>query len=155
MTNTPRKPLKQIVLLYNDRDRAEVLQIRRLMLPTLVAKDLWPWMASEDMSAFGDIFDNIEGAIRNAEGSIIFLGQHGLGRFQDNIERGAVATEVWQKGARYGTLLVHLHGGLSVPPSLLRWSSVNHDGELKDPDAIVQATLQRFGLHEQSTAGSS
>lgn len=137
---------KNIVLLYNDRDREEVLRIRACLRGPLVAHGLWPWMASEDMRAFGDLFTNIEGAIAGALGSIMFLGEHGLGRFQDNIERGAVATQIWLNGASYGRLLVLLRPGLQAPVPLLSWVSVNHDGALQGPQEIASAILQRFGF---------
>lgn len=137
---------RKIVLLYNDRDRGIVDDVYDRLVPRLSRHRIRPWQASRDMSAFGNLFDNIEDAIADALGAVMFLGPHGLGRFQDNIERGAVQTEQWQQGARYGALLVHLSGGLAVPRPLLRWASVNHDGALQAPAQLADAIVQRFGL---------
>lgn len=145
-----KMPTGKIVLLYNDLDRTEVAQIRECLRKPLSAHDLRPWMASEDMVAFGDLFTNIEGAISSALGSIMFLGEHGLGRFQQNIEQGAVATQAWIQGARYGRLLVLLRPRLQIPVPLMPWVSVNHDGALQGPEDIAAAILQRFGFDPQS-----
>ena len=115
-----RRQLQSIVLLYNDRDRPTVLTIRRLLTERLRGNGIVLWMASENLTAWGDIFEQIEDAISAAAGTVVFLGELGLGRFQRNIELGAVNTEVWQQGAAYGRLLVHLAPGIEVPRPLLR-----------------------------------
>jgi hypothetical protein len=141
---------RQIVLLHNDRDAPVVREIYKELAGQLRDRAVRPWMASEDMSAFGDMFDNIEGAIARAMGVVVFLGQHGLGRFQRNIELGAVATEQWQQGAKYGALLVHLSPGVEVPRTLLRWPTVNHDGSLSGAKALANGILERFRLQSGS-----
>lgn len=138
--------MKRIVLLYNDRDRPFVKEVYARLGQALQDFDVMPWMASEDMTMFGDIFDNVENAIRDAVGAVIFLGVHGLGRFQENIERGAVNTEIWQRGSTYGRLLVHLAPALEVPRPLLSWPTVNHDGTLVGSAALAQGIVQRFGF---------
>jgi hypothetical protein len=138
--------LKSIVLLYNDRDRSLVLTVNRQLIQRLKSDDVAFWMASENLTAFGDIFEQIEDAISTAAGVVIFLGQFGLGRFQRNIELGAVNTEIWQRGATYGRLLVHLAPGLEVPRPLLRWPTVNHDGTLNGADALSGGIAECFGF---------
>lgn len=138
--------LPKIVLLYNDRDRAAVTVIRSELARQLHSRGVAPWMASEDMSAFGDLFDNIDGAIATAIGSVVFLGTHGLGRFQQNIEMSAVSIERWLQGSKYGVLLVHLAADVKVPRPLLRWPSVNHDGAIQSAAAIAEAIVRRFDL---------
>jgi hypothetical protein len=138
--------LKSIVLLYNDRDRPIVLSIKQLLTQQLKDDDIVFWMASENLTAFGDIFEQIEDAISTAAGTVVFLGQSGLGRFQRNIELGAVNTEIWQQGAAYGRLLVHLAPGIEVPRPLLRWPTVNHDGALQGADALSEGIAERFGF---------
>jgi hypothetical protein len=141
-----RRKLQSIVLLYNDRDRATVLTINRLLTERLKGASVAFWMASENLTAWGDIFEQIEDAISAAAGTIVFLGQLGLGRFQRNIELGAVNTEVWQQGAAYGRLLVHLVPGIEVPRPLLRWPTVNHDGTLHGEYALAEGIAGRFGF---------
>jgi hypothetical protein len=136
--------LRRIVLLYNDRNRPTVSGIRSRLDPLLSGAGLQCWLAYEDMTMWGDIFEQIEGAIETAAGVVIFLGAEGLGRFQQNIEMGAVNTEIWQQGHDYGRLLVHLTGGLTVPRQLLRWPTVNHDGILTGEEAIADAIAQRL-----------
>ena|SRR5215831_8371040 len=114
-----RRELKSIVLLYNDRDRSVVLSVKHQLTQKLKENDIVFWMASEHLTAFGDIFEQIEDRISTAAGTVVFLGQFGLGRFQRNTELGAVNTEIWQQGADYGRLLVHLAPGVEVPRSLL------------------------------------
>jgi hypothetical protein len=138
--------VKRIVLLYNDRDRPTVLTITRLLMERLKDHGAVFWMASENLTAWGDIFEQIEDAISAAAGTVVFLGQFGLGRFQRNIELGAVNTEIWQQGAAYGRLLVHLAPGIEVPRPLLRWPTVNHDGALDGADAIAQGISERLGF---------
>jgi hypothetical protein len=138
--------LKSIVLLYNDRDRSVVLLVKRQLTQQLKDDDIVFWMASENLTAFGDIFEQIEDAISIATGTVVFLGQFGLGQFQRNIELGAVNTEIWQQGADYGRLLVHLAPGIEVPRPLLRWPTVNHDGALNGADALSQGIAERFGF---------
>jgi hypothetical protein len=116
------------------------------MTARLRGTDTVPWMAYEHLTAWGDMFEQIEDAISTAIGAAVFLGQHGLGRFQRNIEMGAVSTEIWQQGAQYGRLLVHLAGGLEVPRPLLRWPTVNHDGALAEAAALADGIIARFGL---------
>jgi hypothetical protein len=137
--------LKSIVLLYNDRDRSLVLSVNRQLIQRLKSDDVAFWMASENLTAFGDIFEQIENAIAKAAGVVVFLGSFGLGRFQRNIELGAVNTEIWQQGAAYGRLLVHLAPGIEVPRPLLRWPTVNHDGALHGADALSEGIAVRFG----------
>jgi hypothetical protein len=135
-----------IVLLYNDRDRPTVEAIGCAL------EELWKnfgvsvWIANKHLTGFGDLFQQVEGAIQEASGVVVFLGSHGLGRFQENIELGAVNTEIWQRGARFGRLLVHLASGLEVPRALLRWPTVNHDGVLQGVPAITAGIFQRFGF---------
>ncbi len=138
--------MQNIVLLYNDRDRPSVLTINGLLAERLKGNGIEFWMASENLTAFGDIFEQIEDAISEAAGAVVFLGPLGLGRFQRNIELGAVNTEIWQKGAAYGRLLVHLAPGIQVPRPLLRWPTVNHDGALDGPDALSGGIAERFGF---------
>jgi hypothetical protein len=138
--------LKSIVLLYNDRDRSLVLSVNRQLIQRLKGNDIAFWMASENLTAFGDIFEQIEDAISTAAGTVVFLGQFGLGCFQRNIELGAVNTEIWQQGAAYGRLLVHLAPGIEVPRPLLRWPTVNHDGALNGADALLEGITERFGF---------
>jgi len=138
--------LKSIVLLYNDRDRSLVLSVNRQLIQRLKGDDIVFWMASENLTAFGDIFEQIEDAISKAAGVVVFLGRFGLGHFQRNIELGAVNTEIWQQGAAYGRLLVHLAPGIEVPRPLLRWPTVNHDGALNGPDALSEGIAERFGF---------
>jgi hypothetical protein len=138
--------LQSIVLLYNDRDRHTVLTISRLLAERLEGNGILFWMASENLTAFGDIFEQIEDAISKAAGAVVFLGPFGLGLFQRNIELGAVDTEIWQKGAAYGRLLVHLAPGIDVPRPLLRWPTVNHDGALDSADALTDGIAERFGF---------
>jgi hypothetical protein len=136
--------MRRIVLLYNDRNRPSVSAIRSRLDPLLESAGLQCWLAYEDMNAFGDIFEQIEGAIDAAAGVVVFLGAEGLGRFQQNIEMGAVNTEIWQQGSSYGRLLVHLGSGLTVPKQLLRWPTVNHDGALNGEEQIATAIAQRL-----------
>jgi hypothetical protein len=138
--------LKSIALLYNDRDRPAVLSVKQQLTQRLKDNDIVLWMASENLTAFGDIFEQIEDAITTAAGAVVFLGQFGLGRFQRNIELGAVNTEIWQQGAAYGRLLVHLAPGIEVPRPLLRWPTVNHDGALNGADALSEGIAERFGF---------
>jgi hypothetical protein len=138
--------LQNIVLLYNDRDRPTVLSINRQLTERLRHNDVLFWMASENLTAFGDIFEQIEDAISTAAGAVVFLGQFGLGRFQRNIEIGAVNTEIWQQGAAYGRLLVHLAPEIEVPRPLLRWPTVNHDGALNGANALSEGIAERFGF---------
>lgn len=136
--------MRTIVLLYNDRNRPQVSAIRGRLDPLLAGAGLQAWLAYEDMDAFGDIFEQIEGEIETAAGVVIFIGAEGLGRFQQNIEMGAVNTEIWQQGGEYGRLLVHLTPGLTVPRQLLRWPTVNHDGALNGELEIATAIAQRL-----------
>ena len=138
--------MKTIVLLYNERDRSLVLSVNRQLTRQFKDNDIVFWMASENLTAFGDIFEQIEDAISIAAGTVVFLGQFGLGRFQRNIELGAVNTEIWQQGAQYGRLLVHLAPGIEVPRPLLRWPTVNHDGALNGADALSEGIAERFGF---------
>jgi len=136
--------VRKIVLLYNDRNRPNVSAIRSRLDPLLASADLESWLAYEDMDAWGDIFQQIEGEIETAAGVVIFLAAEGLGRFQQNIEMGAVNTEIWQQGNMYGRLLVHLAPGIKVPTPLLRWPTVNHDGALNGDQEIAAAIAERF-----------
>jgi hypothetical protein len=138
--------LKSIVLLYNDRDRSLVLSVNRQLIQRLKGDKITLWMASENLTAFGDIFEQIEDAISKAAGVVVFLGSFGLGRFQRNIELGAVNTEIWQQGATYGRLLVHLAPGIEVPRPLLRWATVNHDGTLGGEYELAEGIAARFGF---------
>lgn len=140
---------RNIVLLYNDKQRARVEEIYTLLEVRLRPHAIRPWMASRDMVGFGNLFDNIEDAIAGALGAIVFLGRDGLGRFQQNIEMGMVSTELWQQGAAYGALLVHLESGVDVPRPLLRWVSTNHDGSLTTAAECVDSILQRFRLDKR------
>lgn len=146
------KPMQKIVLLYNDLDRPTVSKIR-LQLMSL-CPDLSFWEASENLTAFGDIFQQIESAIETALGAIIFLGRHGLGRFQEHIELVAVSVERWQRGAKYGCLLVHLEPGLDVPRRLLGLVTVNHDGTLTGTVALATSIVRRFGCVESEMSSS-
>jgi hypothetical protein len=136
--------MRKIALLYNDRDRPTVNEVRSALISR--CPDVSFWMASEDLTAFGDIFQQIESAIENASGVVIFLGRRGLGRFQEHIELVAVSIERWQQGAAYGCLLVHLEGGLEVPRRLLGFATVNHDGALTNIESLASAIARRFGL---------
>jgi hypothetical protein len=147
--------VKRIVLLYNDRDRLIVVSISRQLTERLGNTNIAFWIASENLTAFGDIFEQIEDAIATAAGAVVFLGQFGLGRFQRNIELGAVNTEIWQQGASYGRLLVHLAPGIEVPRPLLRWPTVNHDGALEGADALSEGIAERFGVGVKSRRISS
>jgi TIR domain len=144
--------MQKIVFLYNDRDRPIVSNIRFELMKR------WPqvpvWMASEDLTAFGDIFQQIETAIEGASGVVLFLGRHGLGRFQEHIELVAVSIERWQQGAKYGCLLVHLEPELEVPRRLLGFATVNHDGILTGTRALAAAIAQRFGWAKCSEMSS-
>jgi len=144
--------MRSIVLLYNDRDRSAVGSVRGELLKR--SRGISIWMASEDLTAFGDIFEQIEAAIQSASGVAIFLGRHGLGRFQENIELVAVSIERWQQGARYGCLLVHLEPGVEVPRRLLGFVAVNHDGMLASIAALAEAIAHKFGLTELREASS-
>jgi hypothetical protein len=134
--------MQKIVLLYNDRDRPTVNDIRLELEKRCPQASVW--MASEDLTAFGDIFQQIETAIEGASGIALFLGRHGLGRFQERIELVAVSIERWQQGSSYGCLLVHLEPGVEVPRRLLGFATVNHDGTLTGAKALAAAIAQRF-----------
>lgn len=140
--------MQKIVVLYNDLDRPIVNEVRIEL--TKRCPDVFVWMASEHLTAFGDMFSQIEKAIQSAWGVAIFLGQKGLGRFQENIELVAVAIERWQQGAQYGCLLVHLAPGLEVPRSLLGFATVNHDGALTGAAPLAAGIAQRFGCDRPS-----
>jgi hypothetical protein len=142
---------RQIVLLYNDRERPQVEVIYDELARRMRPRGVRPWMASRDLTAFGTLFDQIEDAIGSAIGSIVFLGPLGLGQFQRHIETGAVSTELWLQGATYGALLVHLEPKLEVPRPLLRWASVNHDGSIVGPAALADAIVQRFAIVDGGT----
>jgi hypothetical protein len=137
---------REIVLLYNDRDRESVRAIYAELSALLPDGGFIPWMAAVDLTAFGDLFEQIEGRIHGAAAVVVFLGRQGLGRFQQNIEMGAVSTELWQKGSAYGALLVHLEAGVTVPIRLLRWPSVNHDGRTLGPRQLATEIVSRLGL---------
>jgi hypothetical protein len=144
--------MQPIVLLYNDKDRLTVGNIRFELMKRCPHVPVW--MASEDLTAFGDIFQQIETAIEGASGVALFLGRHGLGRFQEHIELVAVSIERWQQGATYGCLLVHLEPGLEVPRRLLGFVTVNHDGMLTGAKALAAAIAQRFGWTESPEMSS-
>lgn len=138
--------MQSIVFLYNDRDRQTVEAISRVLQPSWRSAGTNIWMASQHLDAFGDIFEQIEGEIEAASGVVFFLGSQGLGRFQQNIELGAVNTELWQRGAAFGRLLVHLGPGVKVPRTMLRWPSVNHDGSLTGLVELAAGISERFRI---------
>lgn len=140
-----------MVLLHNDRDLAQVREIYRELKRRSAATGLTPWLASEDMGANGDIFELIDEAINTADGAAFFLGRHGLGRYQERIEKGAVLTEVWLRGSAYDRVLVHLAPGLEVPTALLRWPTVNRDGSMVDAGAIAEGIIERFSASAGGT----
>ena len=63
--------MQKIILLYNDKDSATVRDIRVELMKR--HPRVFFWMANEDLTAFGDIFDQIESEIQRALGVVIFL----------------------------------------------------------------------------------
>jgi len=127
---------RRLVLLYNDKDAKQVLAIYESLKARWRRADFVPWMAHRDLTWNGDLFQQIEGAIHDSLGVIVFLSPHGLGRFQENIEMGAMKTMIWEQGKQFGVLIVHLPGTTEAPRDLRRYASVNYNQELIDEDAI-------------------
>ena len=146
------RALRTIVLLYNDRNRPLVSQIRERLDAQLTPHDFATWMAFEDMNATGDLFQQIEGAIAKSQGAIFFIGEEGLGRFQGNIEAGAVKTQIWQMGPEFGRLVVHLAPKAAIPQSMIAWPTVNHDGTQQSIDLMTAAIVKRFTMPTPSPA---
>jgi hypothetical protein len=149
--------LRRIVLLYNDRNRPQVSEIRERLNAELAQHDFITWMAFEDMNMSGDLFQQIEGAIKSSAGAIFFLGEEGMGRFQRNIEEGAVKTQIWLKGAAFGRLVVHLVPKADIPESMWHWPTVNHDGTEQTVEKMTARIVQRLTAPgpEQSTSSTS
>lgn len=138
------RPPRSIVLLYNDRESERVSKIYDLLVARLRPHGLKPWMALRDITGQGSLFDQISRAIREAQGVVLFLGSHGLGAFQANVEYDAVMTQLWQRAAQYDRIVAHLEPGLDVPEGLLQWPSVNHQGRDSSDDAIASGIEQRL-----------
>ena len=113
---------EEVILLYNDRDRARVQAIRRLLQQR--SPELDTYFAAEDLDAFGTLFEKIGDAIANAVGVVFFIGTHGLGLFQKNIEKNAVALQLWKQGRGFGVLIVQLDKEADIPPDLQMFVSI-------------------------------
>ena len=124
---------KKIVLLYNDRDIKAVREVHGHLEESLKGTQHGTWIADRDLTAFGSLFQQILGAIRDSPGVVIFHGDSGLGRFQENIELEEVHSKLWRHGEGFGVLVVHLPGStVATPEGLSRFPSVNHRHELNE-----------------------
>ena len=130
--------LREVVLLYNDRELEVVGQIHRALKARLKGGEHATWFAYEDMTAFGDMFTQIRSAIARAVGVVIFYGDAGLGDFFKNIELVTVLRKRWKQGAGFGVLVAHLPGSTApTHDELTDYPSVNHRRDITDIDEIA------------------
>jgi hypothetical protein len=130
--------LREVVLLYNDRELEVVKEIHRALKARLKGGEHATWFAYEDMTMYGDLFRQIRNAISRAVGVVIFYGDAGLGAFFENIELVTVLRKRWKQGEGFGVLVAHLPGSTAqTHEELTDYPSVNHRRDITDIDEIA------------------